>query len=362
MFGNTDTQVNTFQAVVGYDETDSYVLFLYPEGGLNFFGTRPKESYNVEIELPARVGFSRGEVTYLYFSRTEGPHYSVTSDEQSVKNLYQVGNTGIPGVWLFHTGSRYSFENIVPASIGGLLATVPPGGRGLSLDTTTPEYAEFEYSDNTFDPDNQEEDDYPLTGGDPEFQPAPAGGEHSESLQPASPDAPSSPSEDSGRQVSYGNEDVPLTSEPRYGSEPAQRQYAPPYSPEAVPEGGAQHSPEQHPQVPLEVVDVYPPPRNEPRLSPGGHVVSVDEDDVDFDTGAEQLSSWQYNTAVVLGSSQPALINNPHTPASIKLTADVKLEQSSFNVAGGGSTPEGGFSCQKPLGRNGNAFNSDWNG
>uniref|UniRef100_A0A8D0AV02 Nidogen 2 n=1 Tax=Sander lucioperca TaxID=283035 RepID=A0A8D0AV02_SANLU len=126
-------KVNTFQAVIGYDETDSYVLFLYPEDGLNYFGTRPKESYNVEIELPARVGFSRGEVTYLIFSRTEGPHYSVTSDEQSVKNLYQVGNTGIPGVWLFHTGNRYSFDNIVPASIGGLLDTPPTGGHGLSL-------------------------------------------------------------------------------------------------------------------------------------------------------------------------------------------------------------------------------------
>lgn len=38
-------QVNTFQAVIGYDETDSYVLFLYPNGGLNFFGTRPKVSW-----------------------------------------------------------------------------------------------------------------------------------------------------------------------------------------------------------------------------------------------------------------------------------------------------------------------------
>lgn len=117
-------QVNTFQAVIGYDETDSYVLFLYPEGGLNFFGTRPKvkwlqmqkalihgmirlhslllflvihftlffcfqESYNVEIELPARVGFSRGEITYLIFSRTEGPHFSVTGDQETVKNLNQ---------------------------------------------------------------------------------------------------------------------------------------------------------------------------------------------------------------------------------------------------------------------------------
>lgn len=41
-------------------------------------------------------------------------------------------------------------------------------------------------------------------------------------------------------------------------------------------------------QVPLEVVDVYPPHRNEPPLSPGGHVVSVDEDDVDFDTGGRR--------------------------------------------------------------------------
>uniref|UniRef100_A0A3Q1B0P7 Nidogen 2a (osteonidogen) n=1 Tax=Amphiprion ocellaris TaxID=80972 RepID=A0A3Q1B0P7_AMPOC len=289
---------NTFQAVIGYDETDSYVLFLYPEGGLNFFGTRPKESYNVEIELPARVGFSRGEVTYLIFSRIEGPYYSVTSDEQTVKNLYQVGNTGIPGVWLFHTGNRYSFDNIVPASIGGLLATPPTRGHGLSLDTTTPEYAEFEeYPDNTFDPDNQEEeDDYPLTGGDPEFQPAPAAGvDHTGPLQPGSPDPPSSPSEDADHQA-YGSDDVPLTSEPRYGSEPAERQYAPPNPPQTVPEGDAQPPQEPPPQLPLEVVDVYPPQRNEQPLSPEGHVVSVDEDDVDFDTGVIQYTTENKET------------------------------------------------------------------
>uniref|UniRef100_A0A665TMX6 Nidogen 2a (osteonidogen) n=1 Tax=Echeneis naucrates TaxID=173247 RepID=A0A665TMX6_ECHNA len=227
-------KVNTFQAVIGYDETDSYVLFLYPEGGLNFFGTRPKESYNVEIELPARVGFSRGEITYLIFSRTEGPHYSVTSDEQSVKNLYQVGNTGIPGIWLFHTGNRYSFDNIVPASVGGLLATSPSGGYGhplvilcfflYLLNLCSPDYAE-----NTFDPSTQEEDDdYPLTGRDPEFQPAPNTGFPSES----NPAAPLSPSEDLIHQVLYGGKDVPMTSEPRYGSEPAERQYASPNSPD----------------------------------------------------------------------------------------------------------------------------------
>uniref|UniRef100_A0A3B5K286 Nidogen 2 n=1 Tax=Takifugu rubripes TaxID=31033 RepID=A0A3B5K286_TAKRU len=246
-------KVNTFQAVIGYDESDSYTLFLYPEGGLKFFGTRPKESYNVEIELPARVGFSRGEVTYLIFSRTEGPHYSVTTNEQSVKNLYQVGNTGIPGVWLFHTGNRYSFNNVVPASVGGLLATPPPDGHGFSLDTTTPEYAEFEeYPDNTLEPDIQEEEhDYPLT-------------------------------EVSDPQGPLNNEEVPLTSEPIHNSEPAATNLPAPRPPESPPQGGAE---EQQPQTPPEVLDVYPPQRHQPPLSRGGHVVSVDEDDVDFDTG-----------------------------------------------------------------------------
>uniref|UniRef100_A0AAX7TNL9 Nidogen 2a (osteonidogen) n=1 Tax=Astatotilapia calliptera TaxID=8154 RepID=A0AAX7TNL9_ASTCA len=124
----SSSRVNTFQAVIGYDETDSYVLFLYPEGGLNFFGTLPKESYNVEIELPARVGFSRGEIPNILTSRNEGPYYSVTSNEQSVKNLYQFGNSGIPGLWLFHTGNRYSFDNIVPASIKGPVSTPPTVG------------------------------------------------------------------------------------------------------------------------------------------------------------------------------------------------------------------------------------------
>ncbi|XP_029695957.1 nidogen-2 isoform X7 [Takifugu rubripes] len=276
-------KVNTFQAVIGYDESDSYTLFLYPEGGLKFFGTRPKESYNVEIELPARVGFSRGEVTYLIFSRTEGPHYSVTTNEQSVKNLYQVGNTGIPGVWLFHTGNRYSFNNVVPASVGGLLATPPPDGHGFSLDTTTPEYAEFEeYPDNTLEPDIQEEEhDYPLTGGDPEFHPAPSPSDHSEAHQPANP-SPPAPSEVSDPQGPLNNEEVPLTSEPIHNSEPAATNLPAPRPPESPPQGGAE---EQQPQTPPEVLDVYPPQRHQPPLSRGGHVVSVDEDDVDFDTG-----------------------------------------------------------------------------
>lgn len=42
-------------------------------------------------------------------------------------------------------------------------------------------------------------------------------------------------------------------------------------------------------EVPLEVVDVYPSPRHE-APHPGGHVVSVDDDDLDLDTGGK--ATW----------------------------------------------------------------------
>ncbi|XP_030210310.1 nidogen-2 isoform X2 [Gadus morhua] len=299
-------QVNTFQAVIAYDETDSYALFLYPEDGLHFFGTRPKESYNVEIELPARVGFSRGEITYFLFSRQEGPHYGVTSDQQSVKNLYQVGNTGSPGVWLFHIGNSYSFDNIVPAAVSGLLAHPRPEGYDNIKDTTTPEYGEFEeYPDSNIDPENEEEEeeeeeDYPVTTGDPEFQPPGGADRTPESpLEPERRDpAPYYPPEENAEPENHGRRaDTTLTYEPRYVPEHEGRQYQTPPPrppPETYPEGGPLRPGEPQPQSPLEVVDQYQytaPQGQAPPHIPGGHVVSVEEEEVDFDTGVIHYST-----------------------------------------------------------------------
>ncbi|XP_048455802.1 uncharacterized protein nid2a isoform X1 [Rhincodon typus] len=140
---------NTFQALLAFDESNTYAIFLYPEGGLQFFGTRPKESYNVQIELPARVGFSRGETGFILW-RSEGPYYSVTSNEQSVKNLYQMGNSGTRGVWVFHIGGTSSFNNIIPANVGG---TPSREDSVVTLDSTLsgpvmPNILESEYTDN----------------------------------------------------------------------------------------------------------------------------------------------------------------------------------------------------------------------
>ncbi|XP_078262824.1 uncharacterized protein nid2a isoform X2 [Rhinoraja longicauda] len=114
----SSNRFNTFQAVLVFDESDAYAIFLYPEDGLNFFGTRPKDSYNVQFELPARVGFSRGE-TEITRWRGEDSYYSVTTNEQSVKNLYQMGNSGTPGIWIFHIGGASSFNNIMQADVKG---------------------------------------------------------------------------------------------------------------------------------------------------------------------------------------------------------------------------------------------------
>uniref|UniRef100_A0A8C9WKU1 Nidogen 2 n=1 Tax=Scleropages formosus TaxID=113540 RepID=A0A8C9WKU1_SCLFO len=253
------SRVNTFQAVVAYDDTDSYALFLYPEDGLQFFGTRPKESYNVQLELPARVGFCRGEVSFLVFSRTEGPYYSVTSNEQTVKNLYQVGNTGVPGLWLFRIGNRFSFQNVVPAAAARAVPTV-------------------EYPDDPFsDPTN---DYYPTVLTDSEFPP------------PAFPEY-----------LEPGHSPTLL----RPSLLPTQPLEPPPSGPGAFPlpeprqlpheDANQPSSPAAHLDPAVQTVyrgrdDVL---EGNPPHGPDHYVVSVDED-VDFETGVIQYSTENKET------------------------------------------------------------------
>ncbi|NXI32223.1 NID2 protein, partial [Sterrhoptilus dennistouni] len=114
------TKFNTFQAVIAYNDEDTYTIFLYPNGGLQFLGTRPKESYNVQLELPARVGFSWGDSDDpkrdgLFF-------HSLASSEQALRNLERESNTGIPGVWVFHVSSM---EHVEPGGGEGAAPAVP---------------------------------------------------------------------------------------------------------------------------------------------------------------------------------------------------------------------------------------------
>ncbi|NXX98315.1 NID2 protein, partial [Centropus bengalensis] len=115
-------KLNTFQAVIAYNDVDTYTIFLYPDGGLQFFGTRPKESYNVQLELPARVGFSWGDGDD---PKRDGLFHSLASSEEALRQLERESNTGVPGVWVFHVGSASPLEHVEPGISSGSRLGIP---------------------------------------------------------------------------------------------------------------------------------------------------------------------------------------------------------------------------------------------
>lgn len=69
----------------------------------------------------------------------------------------------MPGVWLFHIGNAYTFDNVIPAAASGHLPTAVPRKQAVVFQTT-PEYPAGEYEiDKSFD----EEPEYNI---DPDFQ------------------------------------------------------------------------------------------------------------------------------------------------------------------------------------------------
>ncbi|TSK72188.1 Nidogen-2 [Bagarius yarrelli] len=261
-------QVNTFQAVVAYDEEDTYALFLYPEDGLQFFGTRPKEMFNVEIELPARVGFTRGEISYLFFTRTEGPYFSITSNEQSVKNLYQTGNTDVPGIWLFHIGNAYSFFNVIPAEASARLPTALPQKQAFQ---TTPDYppGEYETDEESFDeePEYSIDRDFP----NPDTTEFPQPGHNASQMSHQNQDADSN--------LSFFD---PFEAEVTLIPDPQTDRTASTNVPSEEVVDSVQPGPEQT------LLEAYP-------IHPEGEVVNVDEE-VNFDTGVIHYSTENKET------------------------------------------------------------------
>ncbi|KAK1213256.1 NID2 protein, partial [Pygoscelis papua] len=135
------SKLNTFQAVIAYDDEDTYAIFLYPDGGLQFLGTRPKESYNVQLELPARVGFSRGDGDD---PKRDGLFHSLASSERALRQLERESNAGLPGVWVFHVGSAAPLEHVEPGGGGAASPAVPQGPEPRAPGTA--DYARTLYS------------------------------------------------------------------------------------------------------------------------------------------------------------------------------------------------------------------------
>ncbi|XP_064919265.1 nidogen-2 isoform X2 [Columba livia] len=165
-------KLNTFQAVVAYDDEDTYAIFLYPKGGLQFLGTRPKESYNVQLELPARVGFSWGDGDD---PKRDGLFHSLASSERALRLLERESNTGIPGVWVFHVGSVSPLEHVEPGGGGGASPGVPQSPEPHVPDTAGYTHALYSHADHVAT-------NLPVRHGSAAMSPHPDHGHHAPTL------------------------------------------------------------------------------------------------------------------------------------------------------------------------------------
>ncbi|XP_058612238.1 nidogen-2 [Onychostoma macrolepis] len=100
----------SFQVVLAGNKSDTYALFLYPEDEQKMLTI----SYNhTKRQAKHQAGFNRGDT-----SATEELFYNLFGYNETSKNLFKAGNTGVNGLWIFHIGSsRFPFQKVVPASV-----------------------------------------------------------------------------------------------------------------------------------------------------------------------------------------------------------------------------------------------------
>ncbi|XP_052441741.1 nidogen-2 [Carassius gibelio] len=105
--------VTSFQVVLAGNKSDTYALFLYPEDEQKMINISYNHTNMSIRQAKTQAGFNRGD-TY----GKEELFYSLFGYNETSKNLYKSGNTGVNGLWVFHIGSsRFPFQKVVPASI-----------------------------------------------------------------------------------------------------------------------------------------------------------------------------------------------------------------------------------------------------
>ncbi len=86
-------QTNTFQCVMATDGINSFVIFLYADGEIQWTTGDASGGTGGLGGTPAQVGFNAGDG--IRFATVPG---SRTSD---IINITQTSNVAVPGVWIF---------------------------------------------------------------------------------------------------------------------------------------------------------------------------------------------------------------------------------------------------------------------
>lgn len=92
---------NTFQVAVISDENESFVEFLYPQGGLQWVQAETGESGLPDIR--ARAGFIAADGRYVSLKG---------SGSDKVRHLSETSNFGQPGRWLYRVGKLAEDESV----------------------------------------------------------------------------------------------------------------------------------------------------------------------------------------------------------------------------------------------------------
>ena len=90
-------QVNTFQCVLATNEFESFVFFLYNDGGIQWTTGDDSGGVNGLSGSEAIAGFSAGDGDNFVIIPESGSPCILTIDKTS--------NVGIPGVWMFKVGT-----------------------------------------------------------------------------------------------------------------------------------------------------------------------------------------------------------------------------------------------------------------
>ena len=91
------TQMNTFQCVLATNEFESFVLFLYADGGIQ---------WTTAFSSGGTGGFGGNEAV-AGISAGDGVNFVTIpgSFTPSIINIDNTSNVGVPGVWIFKVGT-----------------------------------------------------------------------------------------------------------------------------------------------------------------------------------------------------------------------------------------------------------------
>ena len=91
-----DFQTNTFQCILATTVTESFVMFLYADGEIQWTTGDDSNGTNGLGGIEALAGINAGDgVNHITIPGSLTP---------SIINITQTSNVGIPGVWMFKVG------------------------------------------------------------------------------------------------------------------------------------------------------------------------------------------------------------------------------------------------------------------